>query len=230
MADGDIFQIAEAVVAARRLGRHVEHDPRSRDFPATVAPVADVVLEDSEDAIDLTDAVDPDLFPVFEEEAAELLPQLGAALRAWAQRPEDAAQRTAALRTLHTLKGSARLAGAMRLGERAHRMESAIEAIAVDAGERPAIEALIGRFDTMQATFDALAGEAVPQVVVDLTAVSFVDSSGLGTLVAGLKALRASGGAFKLAGPGQQARTLLRLTTLERVFPIFETVEEAVSQ
>lgn len=35
-------------------------------------------------------------------------------------------------------------------------MESAIEAIAVDAGERPAIEALIGRFDTMQATFDAL--------------------------------------------------------------------------
>lgn len=120
------------------------------------ASVADVVLEDSEDAIDLTDAVDPDLFPVFEEEAAELLPQLGSALRAWAQRPEDAAQRTSALRTLHTLKGSARLAGAMRLGERAHRMESAIEAIAVDAGERPSIEALIGRFDTMQATFDAL--------------------------------------------------------------------------
>ncbi|HZF82906.1 MAG TPA: Hpt domain-containing protein, partial [Burkholderiaceae bacterium] len=123
--------------------------------PAAVS-VADVVLEDSEDAIDLTDAVDPDLFPVFEEEAAELLPQLGSALRAWAQRPEDAAQRTSALRTLHTLKGSARLAGAMRLGERAHRMESAIEAIAVDAGERPSIEALIGRFDTMQATFDAL--------------------------------------------------------------------------
>ncbi len=128
-------------------------------FRAVEAPtvsVPDVVLEDSEDAIDLTDAVDPDLFPVFEEEAAELLPQLGSALRAWAQRPDDAAQRSAALRTLHTLKGSARLAGAMRLGERAHRMESAIEAIAVDAGERPAIEALIGRFDTMQATFDAL--------------------------------------------------------------------------
>lgn len=121
-----------------------------------VASAGDVVLEDSEDAIDLSDAVDPDLFPVFEEEAAELLPQLGGALRAWAQRPEDAAQRTSALRTLHTLKGSARLAGAMRLGERAHRMESAIEAIAVDAAERPAIEALIGRFDTMQATFDAL--------------------------------------------------------------------------
>ena len=35
---------------------------------------ADVALEDSEDAIDLQDAVDPELFPVFEEEAAELLP------------------------------------------------------------------------------------------------------------------------------------------------------------
>ncbi len=44
----------------------------------------------------------------------------------------------------------------MRLGERAHRMESAIEGIAVDAGERAAIEALLGRFDILQNTFDRL--------------------------------------------------------------------------
>jgi chemosensory pili system protein ChpA (sensor histidine kinase/response regulator) len=118
--------------------------------------VPDVALDDSEDAIDVSDVVDVDLFPIFEEEAAELLPQLGAALREWSQHPDDPAPRASTLRTLHTLKGSARLAGAMRLGERAHRMESEIEAVSADGADRQAIEHLIARFDTLQATFDGL--------------------------------------------------------------------------
>ena len=43
--------------------------------------------------------------------------------------PGTTAPRASMLRTLHTLKGSARLAGAMRLGELAHRMESEIESL-----------------------------------------------------------------------------------------------------
>lgn len=43
MADGDVFLISELVQPAHRLGRHIEHDPRSRNFPAAVAPVADVM-------------------------------------------------------------------------------------------------------------------------------------------------------------------------------------------
>ncbi|SEL97903.1 chemosensory pili system protein ChpA (sensor histidine kinase/response regulator) [Variovorax sp. YR750] len=119
-------------------------------------PVADVALDDSEDAIDLADAVDVDLFPIFEEEAAELLPQLGEALRQWAHHPDDSAPRASVLRTLHTLKGSARLAGAMRLGERAHRMESEIEVLGSQGAERADIEKLLARLDALQATFDAL--------------------------------------------------------------------------
>ena len=42
-------------------------------------------LGDDEDDIDVVDAIDPDLFPIFEEEATELLPQLGGALRQWAR-------------------------------------------------------------------------------------------------------------------------------------------------
>ncbi len=118
---------------------------------------ADVALDDSEDAIDLADAVDVDLFPIFEEEAAELLPQLGEALRQWSHHPDDGAPRTSVLRTLHTLKGSARLAGAMRLGERAHRMESEIELLGTQGHvDRSDIEKLLARLDTLQATFDAL--------------------------------------------------------------------------
>ncbi|MET3497766.1 Hpt domain-containing protein [Variovorax boronicumulans] len=117
---------------------------------------ADVALDDSEDTIDVADAVDIDLFPIFEEEAAELMPQLGEALRQWSNHPDDSAPRASVLRTLHTLKGSARLAGAMRLGERAHRMESEIEILGSQGAERADIEKLLTRLDNLQATFDAL--------------------------------------------------------------------------
>ncbi len=152
-------------VAASQLP--VEAVPASSGVsePSPVLPAtSDVVLEDSDDAIDLEDAVDVDLFPIFEEEAAELLPQLGAALRQWALQPDDLAPRAATLRALHTLKGSARLAGAMRLGERAHRVESEIELIGTQAIEPGAIEHLLAHFDALQANFDGLrAADAVTQ-------------------------------------------------------------------
>jgi len=42
MADGDVNELVERAIPGRRLGRHVEHDARSRNFPAAVAPIADV--------------------------------------------------------------------------------------------------------------------------------------------------------------------------------------------
>lgn len=130
--------------------------PLAAELPAPRHSFADAAMDDVEDPIDVADVVDVDLFPIFEEEAAELLPQLGAALRRWAQHPGDAAPRGDTLRTLHTLKGSARLAGAMRLGERAHRLESEIELIGATGADPAAVERLLGRFDAMQVTFDGL--------------------------------------------------------------------------
>jgi len=57
---------------------------------------------------------------------------------------------------LHTLKGSARLAGALRLGELAHRMESEIEYLGSEGVSSADLESLLQRFDGMQANFDAL--------------------------------------------------------------------------
>jgi hypothetical protein len=42
MADGDSIELSELEISGRRLGRHVEHDPRSRNFPALTRPIADV--------------------------------------------------------------------------------------------------------------------------------------------------------------------------------------------
>ena len=83
--------------------------------------------QDIDDDIDALDTIDADLFPIFADEAQELLPQLGGALRQWIARPDNGSARAEVLRNLHTLKGSARLAGALRLGEMAHRMETSVE-------------------------------------------------------------------------------------------------------
>jgi chemosensory pili system protein ChpA (sensor histidine kinase/response regulator) len=109
--------------------------------------------------IDELDEVDEELLPIFTEEAQdELLPQLHASLHDWSRRPAEAAAPSACMRCLHTLKGSARLAGAMRLGEMAHRLETAVARLAADgAAARAAdVERLIGHADTLQAHFDAL--------------------------------------------------------------------------
>jgi chemosensory pili system protein ChpA (sensor histidine kinase/response regulator) len=112
--------------------------------------------QEAEDEIDLVDALDPDLFPIFEEEALELFPQMGGALRQWTSRPSNTGARSELLRGLHTLKGSARLAGALRLGELAHRMESAIEQTPEDEATTAKLEPLTGLLDSMQANFDRL--------------------------------------------------------------------------
>ncbi len=74
-----------------------------------------------------------------------------------------------------------------------------------------------------------LATQQISRVTLDLSAVTFLDSSGLSVLVAGLKALRQAGGGLNLAATRSQARTALRLTLLDTILPIFDTVDEGVA-
>ncbi len=120
--------------------------------PRDAAAVAQV--HDIDDEIDAVDAVDADLFPIFEEEAQELMPTLAGALRQWHARVDNLSARGEVLRALHTLKGSARLAGAMRVGEMAHQMESEIERFHAPSAHD--VEPLIGQFDAMQLAFETL--------------------------------------------------------------------------
>jgi anti-anti-sigma factor len=93
----------------------------------------------------------------------------------------------------------------------------------------------IGRVDvetapTLRDELKEVAAGSPILVVVDLMEVEFIDSSGLSALVSGLKALRKEGGSISLSRPHPQALTALRLTLLDRVFPIFPSVEEALDQ
>jgi anti-sigma B factor antagonist len=68
-----------------------------------------------------------------------------------------------------------------------------------------------------------------PRLVIDMEGVSFVDSTGLGSVIAALKLVRNSKGDLRLAAPNQQVRVVLELTTLDRVFPYYATVEDALT-
>jgi anti-sigma B factor antagonist len=65
------------------------------------------------------------------------------------------------------------------------------------------------------------------RIVVDLGQVTFIDSSGLGALIAGLKATRQAGGDLRIADVPEQVMTVLRLTNLDRVLRVHPTVVDA---
>lgn len=66
-------------------------------------------------------------------------------------------------------------------------------------------------------------------IVLDLSGVEFVDSSGLGALLSSLRALRAKGGNLGLCCLAKPVRVLIELVRMDRVFPIYDTAEEAVA-
>ncbi len=131
-----------------------------------IAPQRTAVLHGDDDDIDAVDSLDADLFPIFEEEALELLPQLAGAMRQWSERPDNLSARGEVLRVLHTLKGSARLAGALRLGEMTHRMESSIEQLGSEDLTAAQVEPLLASFDGLLSNFDGLRN--VPEQVFSL--------------------------------------------------------------
>lgn len=76
---------------------------------------------------------------------------------------------------------------------------------------------------------DDLVANGRARLVVDLGRLEFVDSSGLGALVAGLRSARAAGGDLRLANASPQVATVLRLTNLDRVLRVHEDAASALA-
>lgn len=79
----------------------------------------------------------------------------------------------------------------------------------------------------VKARIDDLVKAGSARVVVDLSGVGFIDSSGLGALIGSLKSARQAGGDVRIAGAGEQVRAVLRLTNLDRILAPYDTVQEA---
>ncbi|UQU61451.1 STAS domain-containing protein [Couchioplanes caeruleus] len=71
------------------------------------------------------------------------------------------------------------------------------------------------------------AGKGGPQLVLDLADVSFLDSSGLGVLLVWFKELHGAGGRLCVAGLQEPVASVLRLTAVDQVLDVYDSVEAA---
>ncbi len=65
-------------------------------------------------------------------------------------------------------------------------------------------------------------------LIINLSEVTFIDSSGLGALVSTLKAIRDQG-QIKLCGVREEVKSIFELTHLDKVFPLFHSEQEALN-
>jgi len=132
--------------------------PPPAPVAAPVAPTAESTEAGAERRkLRLQDDLDEQLLPIFLEEAVDLIREIGVELRNWHAAPEDRQAAGALTRLLHTLKGSARMAGAMGMGELVHNMETRIEnALAVSAITPQFLEDLDTSLDRANFLMDGL--------------------------------------------------------------------------
>lgn len=162
--------------------------PVPQEVPSPISPLAE--RRTSRPA----DEVDPQLAPLFLEEADEQLHQLDADLRAWRAAPQDKEIGRRMARLLHTFKGGARMCGAMGIGELAHSMETRIEqALSAGGAQGDVLDGLdtsLGRALSLVAALrpgakheETVGGVPVPAVAETAPSQSATESSAAGAQV-----------------------------------------------
>lgn len=71
-------------------------------------------------------------------------------------------------------------------------------------------------------------GAEASRVVLDFKAVSFIDSACLGVLVFLLRKLKSQGGDVRISGLQEEVRSIFQITRMDRVFKLYDQVDEAV--
>ncbi len=99
-----------------------------------------------------------------------------------------------------------------------------------DSGEKKfiAVNGEIDLFnvaDFKKTLFQLTEGE-FSSIIVDMKNVSYIDSSGIGVLVAGQKKMRAHSGQFALVNVGEDVHNILKLATLDKFFKIYMNESE----
>src|SRR5262249_49223924 len=101
--------------------------------------------------------------------------------------------------------------------------------------ERTFVVALAGELDLgtspgLQRELESLSGNGPRRVVVDLSQLTFIDSSGISVVVSAARALEAGGGRLTLAGATSHVARVLEIAHVSAVVPIAATVEDALAR
>lgn len=86
-----------------------------------------------------------------------------------------------------------------------------------------------GSVDGLRSELDSLVARGEQRLVVDLTAVPFMDSAGMATLVQTFKRVRIGEGDVRLAGAQEGVQRIFSLVRLDRVFEMYPDVKAAVA-
>ena len=131
----------------------LEKEPTAEEsaFVPEPVPRAESVTPAPPPAPAVAEQIDPELLEIFQEEATDILGTIEEALTRWRGRPDDMALVQDLKRSLHTLKGGARMAGAMTMGDLSHNTETLLKNI--EDGQVSADGEL---FDLLDETHDLL--------------------------------------------------------------------------
>ncbi|MEO6799774.1 MAG: Hpt domain-containing protein [Rhodanobacter sp.] len=112
--------------------------------------------------------IDADLLEVFIDEAREILDHADGVLAQWHEDPDDASCVGELQRDLHTLKGGARIAGLVSVGDLSHALETVLEKPIRDSGKTPGlINALEAAFDQLHALVQRVSQGQMPEYPQD---------------------------------------------------------------
>ncbi|MCK4600924.1 MAG: STAS domain-containing protein [Phycisphaerae bacterium] len=83
--------------------------------------------------------------------------------------------------------------------------------------------------EKLRTQIDELASRETPVIVLDLSEMDFISSSGLGVIISGHLKCRRHNGQIKLVNPTLAVMELLETTRLTKLFSIYKTVDEAIA-
>ena len=89
--------------------------------------------------------------------------------------------------------------------------------------------ALGGETEKLDAAVTKLLGLEQKKVVLDISHLDYVDSSGVGMLVSCLTKMKKAGGEMKVAGANPRIRRIFSMTGVESLMPLFDTVDAATA-
>jgi len=89
--------------------------------------------------------------------------------------------------------------------------------------------ALGGETEKLNSAVNAALQKDQKKIVIDITALDYVDSSGVGMLVSCVTNVRKAGGELKLVGANQRIRRIFSMTGVDSIISMFATVAEATA-